>query len=240
MPFMSASGPSGACPHYVPHSGSSRALNDHPIYWMDSGGQYYGGTTDNTITLAVGTPEARHVLAHTLVLQGFIALASACFPVNTYALHLDTIARQPLWREGMSFAHATGHGVGSYLNIHEGPYIGREPGPLTTVPVEPGMIVTNEPGYYAPGDFGVRLESHMVVIESRHAGFLELETLSRLPIDPQLVDFERLSRSERAWLATYHCTVLQDVEPLLDALSVEWLRSVVQAFVRMSESERGC
>lgn len=236
MPMMSASGPSCAQPHYVPRRVASRWLNDHPIFWMDSGGQYLGGSTDNTITLALGVPEPKHVLAHTLVLQGYIALAMTRFPFGTHALRLDTIARQMLWREGMDFPHNTGHGVGNYLNIHEGPLIGREPGPTTTVPLEPGMIVTNEPAYYAPDDFGLRIESHMVVVPSRHEAFLEFETISRLPIDPRLVDFRRLSPPERQWLADYHRLVLRDVEPFVDAASAAWLRDFVQAFVSPTET----
>jgi Xaa-Pro aminopeptidase len=232
MPLCSASGPSGAQPHYNPPPTGSRTLNDHPIYWMDSGGHYLGGTTDNTITLALGTPDTRHVHAHTLVLQGFIALATAIFPTGTRALCLDTIARQPLWHEGMDYAHGTGHGVGNYLNIHEGPGLSRDLTPKSTVPMEAGMIVTNEPGYYATGDFGLRVESHMVAVASRYENFLEFETISRLPIDPHLVDFARLSVSERQWLSTYHRTVLKDLEPLLDEPSVTWLRAVVEKFVR--------
>jgi Xaa-Pro aminopeptidase len=235
MPLMSASGRSGAQPHYVPRPSSNVLLNDHPIYWMDSGGQYLGGTTDNTLTLAVGVPERKHVLAHTLVLKGFIAFATARVPSGTYGFRLDTIARQALWQEGMDFAHATGHGVGNYLNIHEGPAISREPGPLTWVPVESGMIITNEPGYYAPGDFGLRIESHMITVPSHHANFVEFETISRLPIDPCLVDFDRLTGTERRWLADYHRTVLQDLEPLLDPPSAEWLHRVVEAFVQTDE-----
>lgn len=234
MPLMSASGPSGAQPHYVPRPEGSRNLNDHPIYWMNSGGQYLGGTTDNTLTLALRAPEAKHVRAHTSVLQSYIALAKACVPVGTYGVQLDAIARQPLWREGMDFAHGAGHGVGNYLNIHEGPSIGRELGPTTTVPIEPGMVVTNEPGYYVAGDFGLRIESHMVAVASRHPNFIEFETISRLPIDPRLVDFERLSPAERHWLADYHRTVLKDLAPLLDTGSAAWLRALVQTVVNMA------
>lgn len=226
MPLMSASGPNGSQPHYVPRRDHCRQLNDHPIFWMDSGGHYRGGTTDNTFTLALGVPEAKHVFAHTRVLQAFIALATARVPVGTYGVQLDTIARQVLWREGMDFAHGTGHGVGNCLNIHEGPHIGREPGPGTTAPIVPGMIVTNEPGYYVDDDFGLRIESHMVVVVSDRPNFLEFQTISRLPIDPRLVDFERLSQAERLWLAAYHRTVLADVERLLDGTSAVWLKSV--------------
>jgi Xaa-Pro aminopeptidase len=230
MPLMSASGPSGAQPHYVPRRESSRALNAHPIFWIDSGGQYPGGTTDNTITLALGEPEPKHVFAHTVVLQGFIALATACFPAGTHATRVDTLARQALWREGMDYEHGTGHGVGNHLNIHEGPLLSRDPGPLSMIALEPGMILSNEPAYYAPGDFGVRIESHLVVIESRHPRFLQFETISRLPIDPRLVDFGRLSPAERRWLADYHARVLEDVEPLLDAPAALWLRALVESF----------
>lgn len=232
---ISASGPSGAEPHYVPRRHACRRLNDHPIFLMDSGGHYLGGSTDNTFTLALGTPELKHVLAHTLVLKANIALATARFPVNTPAFRLDTIARQVLWQEGMDYAHGTGHGVGNYLNIHEGPVIRPEPRPISTVPLEPGMIVTNEPGYYANGDFGMRIESHMIVTLSIHPKFLEFEIISRLPIDPHLVDFERLSLAERRWLADYHRTVLQDLEPLLDGTCVAWLRAFVLPFVQASK-----
>jgi Xaa-Pro aminopeptidase len=231
MPFMAASGASGAQPHYVPHGDMCRLLNGHPIFWLDSGGHYPGGTTDNTITLALGKPEPKHVLAHTLVLQGYIALARLRMPAGTLALRLDVISRQFLWAEGMDFEHSTGHGVGNYLNIHEGPQIGRDPGPTSLVPIEAGMIVTNEPGYYAPGDFGLRIESHMVVVPAQQAGFLEFETISRLPIDPRLVDFTRLAPVERQWLATYHRLVIADLEPHLDAASLHWLQSFVAPFI---------
>jgi Xaa-Pro aminopeptidase len=130
----------------------------------------------------------------------------------------------------MDYAHGTGHGVGNYLNIHEGPSLAREPTPMSTVPLEPGMIVTNEPAYYEKDNFGLRIESHMVVVPSRHPGFLEFDTISRLPIDPRLVDFERITEGERRWLAGYHGSVLRDVEPLLDADSAIWLRELVRAF----------
>jgi Xaa-Pro aminopeptidase len=230
MPAMAASGLSGAQPHYVPRRHHSRRLNDHPIFWLDSGGQYLGGSTDNTITLALGRPEPSHVLAHTLVLQGFISLATARAPAGTYGFRLDPLARQALWRHGMDYPHGTGHGVGNYLNIHEGPAITREPTALATVPLEPGMIVTNEPGYYLAGDFGLRIECHMVVVQSAYPGFIEFDVVSRLPIDPQLVDFERLTPVEREWLADYHCRVWRDLEPLLDEGGRRWLRTATNAF----------
>ena len=230
MPCMAASGISGAQPHYVPRRGNSRRLNEHPLFWMDSGGQYRGGTTDNTITMAVGTPEPRHVTAHTLVLKGFIALATSHIPSGIKAYSLNAIARQALWREGMDFAHGTGHGVGNLLNIHEGPMISSVPGPLSDVPIKAGMIVTNEPGYYAEGNFGLRIESHLAVVDSCHAGFLKFDTISRLPIDPRLVDFAILTQQERQWLSDYHEIVLHDLSTLLDRESTAWLQRITTAF----------
>lgn len=229
-PAMCAAGVSGAQPHYLPSRERCRRLNDHPIFWMDSGGQYRGGTTDNTIALALGVPRPDHVHAHTLVLKGFIALATARAPAGVQAFRLDALARSQLWRSGMDYPHGTGHGVGNFLNIHEGPLITRDAGPLASVPLEPGMIVSNEPGYYAPGEFGIRIESHMVVVESRYPGFIEFEIISRLPIDPRLVDFALLSPDERQWLADYHQTVLQDLGALLDDESAAWLRELVDSF----------
>lgn len=230
MPMMSASGPSGAEPHYVPRGDSCRRLNDHPIYWMDSGGHYPGGTTDNTVTVALSQPNMEHLRAHTLVLKGLIALATARVPVGTCGYQLDVIARQPLWQEGNDYEHGTGHGVGNFLNIHEGPHIGRRLSSRALAPIEAGMIITDEPGYYSPGDFGVRLESHLLVVKSGRRGFLEFETISRLPIDPRLVNFALLSAAELSWLAGYHCTVLQDVGPRLDPNSRVWLQDIVNTF----------
>jgi Xaa-Pro aminopeptidase len=227
LPSLSASGASGALPHYIPKRENCRRLNDHPLYWMDSGGQYWGGTTDTTVALALGTPEPTHFLAHTWVLQGHIAVATARFPVGTCGLRIDTLARAPLWAAGVDFDHNTGHGVGNFLNVHEGPSIGREPGPTTLMPLEPGMIVTNEPGYYAAGDFGLRIEREMTVVESRYPGFLEFETISRVPMEPKLIDFDCLSPVEKRWLTEYHHTVLQDLEPRLDSVSAAWLRALV-------------
>lgn len=235
MPLMSASGPNGAQPHYMPRPDGCRRLNDHPIYWMDSGGQYPGATTDNTLTQVLGRPETKHVVAHTLVLKGHVALATARFPAGIQGLRLDCIARRALWQEGMDYDHGTGHGVGAFLNIHEGPSIAPEAWVRSTAPIEPGVLITNEPGYYAADDFGVRIESHMVVVAAPQAGFAGFDTISRLPIDPKLIDFLRLDAGERRWLADYHRTILADVGPLLDPMSLEWLSGVVAAFAAAAE-----
>jgi len=237
MPLMSASGESGAQPHYVPRREHSRRLNDHPIYWMDSGGHYPGGTTDNTLALALGQPEPRHVLVHTLILQAFIALATARVPVGACGMHLDTIARKKLWEGGIDCSHGIGHGVGNNLNIHEGPGLSHRVMAVTTVPIEAGMIITNEPGHYVAGDFGLRIESHMTVVASNVPGFLEFETISRLPIDARLVDFDRLSDAEIKWLAQYHRCVLQDLSPHLDEVDRAWLSAKVAEFTRQRQHE---
>lgn len=232
MPAMSASGPNGALPHYTPTPSEARELRDHPIYWLDSGGQYLGGSTDNTVTIALSKPQPKHIHAHTLVLKGLIALSAMHFPAGTSGLALDVIARTPLWRAGLDFGHATGHGVGNHLNIHEGPIIGRIAAPLSLAPLELGMIIANEPAYYAANDFGVRIETHMVVAPSANPGFLSFDTISRLPIDPTLVDFEMITNDEASWLRTYHENVVADLAHVLDRDVRAWLERHVDPFLR--------
>lgn len=230
MPLMSASGASGAMAHYVPSEQSNRTLNEHPIYWMDSGGQFYGCSTDNTICLAVGKPEPRHIKAHTLVVKGYIALARARFPTGLLSTQLDSFARQFLWQHGMDYEHGTGHGVGNFMNIHEGPSIRKHPDHPNVAPMEAGVIVSNEPGFYLENDFGVRVESHMVTVPSQHAGFLEFETLSRLPLDPQLIDESLLTSQEKQWLADHHRRIAEGYEGCFDEQTAAWLEGIVNAY----------
>lgn len=237
MPSMSASGASGAIAHYIPTEHSDRKLNDHPIYWMDSGGQYYGCSTDNTVCIALDTPEARHIRAHTLVVKGFIALARARFPVGIYSSQLDSFARQHLWHEGMDYGHGTGHGVGNFMNIHEGPYIRKEPDHPMVVPMEAGMIVSNEPAYYSDEDFGIRIESHLVATQSNYDGFLEFETLSRLPIDPRLINATMLTQEEKQWLAHYHLEICKGYEGVFDIETSRWLKQLTDLYVAMAAGE---
>lgn len=232
MSNLSASGPSAALPHYVPTAATNRLLNDHPIYWLDSGGQYLGCSTDNTVCFAVGTPERKHVVAHTLAVKGWIALGRARFPEGTQSTQLDTFARQHLWRHGLDFGHGTGHGVGNFMNIHETPHIRREIDHFSVAPIVAGMILSNEPGYYAPGDFGVRIESHILATPSEHAGFLEFETLSTLPIDPKLIDDDLLDQEEAAWLADYHEGLVETYRDTLDPAAFAWLEGIASAFRR--------
>lgn len=226
----SASGPSAALPHYVATPASNRTINQHPIFWMDTGGQYLGCSTDNTVCFAIGSPEPRHVEAHTLVVKGWIAMARARFPDGIHSTQLDTFARQYLWRHGMDYGHGTGHGVGNFMNIHEGPYIRKEIDHPLVARMSAGMIVSNEPGFYAPGDFGVRVESHLLTVKSRHEGFLEFETLSKLPIDPRLIDATLLDASERAWLADYHNELVAAYQQRLEPEVLAWLGGIAEAF----------
>lgn len=230
MPLMSASGPNGALPHYVPSARSNRRLNDHPIYWMDSGAQFYGCSTDNTVCIAIGNPEERHIRAHTRVVKAYIALATARFPEGTISSHLDTIARQHLWIDAMDYGHGTGHGVGNFMNIHEGPLLTRLPNHPWVVPMHAGMIVSNEPAYYAEGDFGIRIESHLATVPSREKGFLEFETLSRLPIDPRLVDAALLTIEEKSWLEQHHSRIVLGYRGMLDPQTGQWLKDIHAAY----------
>jgi len=236
MPVMSSSGASGAIPHYIPGDHSNRVINEHPIYWVDSGAQFYGCSTDNTVCIAVGKPESSHILAHTQVLKGFIALASVKFPAGISSSQLDTVARQHLWSEGMDYGHGTGHGVGSFMNIHEGPFITKNSAHPMVAPLEEGMIVSNEPAYYEDGNFGVRIESHLTVVRSSVAGFLEFETISRLPIDPELVDASRLTPVEKSWLADYHAHVWEGYKNCLDEITARWLQGVATRYRQTASS----
>lgn len=237
MSNLSASGPNAALPHYVPSAETNRVINDHPIYWMDSGGQYLGCSTDNTVCFAIDTPEPRHILAHTLAVKGWMALGRARFPEGIQSTQLDSFARQYLWQHGMDYGHGTGHGVGNFMNIHEVPHIRREIDHPAVAPLVAGQIISNEPGYYAQGDFGVRIESHILTVPSPHKGFLEFETLSMLPIDPQLIDPALLDADEARWLTDYHARLVAGYEDSLDADAASWLEGIAQAFGAMAREK---
>lgn len=223
---ISASGPNAALPHYRVTPKSNRKLAAGTVYLVDSGGQYPDGTTDITRTVALGQPTAEVQERFTLVLQGHIALAEAIFPEGTSGGQLDTLARLALWRRGLDFDHGTGHGIGSYLCVHEGPQrIAKRGG---DVPLETGMIVSNEPGYYEPGAYGIRTENLLLVEEAPAAEggnrpLLHFRTLTLAPIDRRLIDPHRLSEPERRWLDTYHARVRAELAPLLDDASRAWL-----------------
>ena len=225
FPTISGFGPNGAIVHYRATAGTDRLLEPDSLYLVDSGGQYQDGTTDITRTVCIGTPTPVMRRTFTRVLQAHIGLATARFPVGTTGAQLDALARAPLWTDGLDFDHGTGHGVGSYLGVHEGPQRIAKTGSTALVP---GMIVSNEPGYYKPGSFGIRTENLLIVRECEEVGqdgrkFLDFETISLAPIDRRLIDAALLTPAERGRLNGYHARVLAEVGPQLDARTREWL-----------------
>ena len=225
---ISGSGPNGAIIHYRVSEASDREMKNGELFLVDSGGQYLDGTTDITRTIALGEQPAERRDRFTRVLQGHIALAAAVFPPDTSGYQLDILARQPLWSAGFDYAHGTGHGVGTYLGVHEGPQSVAKKAPW--VPLQPGMILSNEPGYYVEGEYGIRIENLVVVRQSETAGMLEFETLTMAPIDRRLVDTSLMTVAEIDWLNDYHETVRETLSPLLSEPDALWLREATAPF----------
>ena len=228
---ISATGPNGAHCHYKVDEASNRAIEPNSIYLVDSGGQYLDGTTDVTRTIWVGPgqPTAEMKDRFTRVLKGHIALALAVFPEGTRGAQLDTMARASLWQAGLDYAHGTGHGVGSFLAVHEGPQrIGKFSGGQagTDEPLQAGMFLSNEPGYYKAGEYGIRIENLVLVEEREIAGaegrYFGFETLTFAPIDKTLVDVSLLSGEELRWWNDYHAKVLSIIAPQLDGDALAW------------------
>ncbi len=224
---ISGSGPNGAIVHYRVSAGTSRTLPPNSMFLVDSGGQYLDGTTDVTRTVWIGpdAPPPEECDRFTRVLKGHIALARAVFPVGTRGSQIDALARQYLWSEGLDYAHGTGHGVGSYLSVHEGPQ--RIATAAGDEPLAAGMIVSNEPGYYKTGAYGIRIEN-LVLVEPRapigaERDCLGFETLTLAPIDRALIDLSLMTRDERDWLNAYHARVHSELGPQLDADARAWL-----------------
>lgn len=223
---ISAAGPNGAIVHYRPTTKGKRVLKAPTLYLIDSGGQYRDGTTDITRTIAIGAPTPEMRRHYGLVLKAHIAIATARFPKGTRGQDLDPFARRPLWEAGLDFDHGTGHGVGSYLSVHEGP---QRLSRLGTVELEPGMILSNEPGLYREGFYGIRLETLVLVTPpERIAGgtreMMGFETLTLVPFDRRLIDPKQLLPWELAWLNAYHARVRREVEPVLLSDDRAWLR----------------
>ena len=227
---ISAFGPNGALPHYKGTAESNLKFTTGTLYLVDSGGQYQDGTTDITRTVPIGEPTAEMIDRNTRVLQGHIAIATAIFPKGTRGSQLDSFARRPLWEAGCDFAHGTGHGVGAFLAVHEGPQRIAPVGSSQSggdEPLQAGMILSNEPGYYKPGEYGIRIENLVLVVEKPVPGgdkeTLGFETLTYVPIDKRLIDAKMLSDREREWLNDYHARVLALIGPQLDGEDKAWL-----------------
>ncbi|UWU67408.1 aminopeptidase P family protein [Bradyrhizobium sp. NC92] len=224
FPTISGTGPNGAIVHYRVTRKSNRRIASGDLLLIDSGAQYEDGTTDVTRTMAVGEPMDEMRDRFTRVLRGHIAIARAVFPDGTTGAQLDTLARQYLWAAGLDFEHGTGHGVGSYLSVHEGP---ARISKLGTTPLKRGMILSNEPGYYKTDGFGIRIENLELVVAAEVKGAEKpmnaFETLTLAPIDRRLIDVAMLSRDELDWLNAYHARVRDDVRPALDEATKAWL-----------------
>lgn len=222
----------GAIVHYSAQPDTAATLRPEGLLLLDSGGQYHDGTTDITRTLTLGDPTGEQRRDFTLVLKGHIALATAIFPQGTTGVQLDSFARRPLWDHLVNFGHGTGHGVGFFLNVHEGPQR-ISPSPQAKAPFEPGMLTSNEPGLYHAGQYGIRIENLILCVEegeTEHFGkFLGFETLSLCPIDLKLVDKSLLSEPETIWLNRYHAKVYEALAPHLDEAELDWLRDRTQA-----------
>lgn len=225
---IAGAGPHGAVIHYRPTERLNRRTEPGSLLLVDSGGQYLDGTTDVTRTIAIGEPTAEMKRAFTLVLRGHLALGRVRFPAGTTGSALDVLARAPLWAAGLDFDHGTGHGVGSYLGVHEGPHrISKAP---STVALVPGMIVSNEPGYYKPGAFGIRIENLQVVtpaaaIDGGERAMLGFESLTLAPIDRRCIDVSLMTKDDLDQLNAYHARVLATVGPLVQPDVRAWLET---------------
>jgi Xaa-Pro aminopeptidase len=228
---ISAAGPNSALPHYHAR-GNGRRLALHNIYLIDSGGQYPDGTTDVTRTVIIGKPSVEMCDRFTRVLKGMIAVSLIQFPEGTTGAHLDALARAALWKAGLDFDHGTGHGIGSYLSVHEGPQRISKTG---NAALKPGMIISNEPGYYKTGHFGIRIENLLLVNKAQkpkggERAMLRFETLTFAPIDRRLIDTHLLTREELHWVDTYHAEVWSKLQGRVSAATKPWLKEACAPF----------
>lgn len=219
---ISGAGPNGAIVHYRVTTKTDRKLNPGEIMLVDSGAQYLAGTTDITRTLSTGPATAEQKDRFTRVLKGMIAISTARFPAGTTGAQIDILARQFLWQDGVTYNHGTGHGVGAFLGVHEGP-VGISS--RYTTPLEAGNVLSNEPGYYKAGEYGIRIENLIIVREApTYPGYLEFETLTLSPIDTRLIDTALLTPAERDWLNAYHTRVWTEIGPLVSGAVKDWLK----------------
>ena len=225
---ISGSGPNGASNHYRVDEKSNRKLRPGELMLVDSGGQYLSGTTDITRTMATGKVTAEQKDRFTRVLKGMIAISVCRFPRGTSGAQIDVLARNALWQAGVTYDHGTGHGVGAFLSVHEGP---AGISPRYPVPLEVGMILSNEPGYYKEGEYGIRTENLVIVRESQIGAprFLEFETITLCPIDLRLIEEKLLTADEKAWLNAYHQRVWKEIGPSLRGADKDWLKQATRA-----------
>jgi Xaa-Pro aminopeptidase len=231
FPTIAGAGPNGAIVHYRVTRASNRRIGTNELFLIDSGAQYEDGTTDITRTVIVGEPSEEMRDRFTRVLKGHIAIATAVFPENTSGAQLDPLARTALWQAGLDFDHGTGHGVGSYLSVHEGP---ARISKLGTVALRRGMILSNEPGYYKTAAYGIRIENLVLVIAAPEPVGAEkplnaFETLTLAPIDRRLIETRMLTTKERIWLDSYHARVHEVIGPLVDKPTRTWLTAATRS-----------
>ena len=228
---ISSTGANAAVIHYKPEKGNCSTIDPKAIYLCDSGGQYLDGTTDTTRTIHFSEPTAMERKAYTLVLKGVIALDTAIFPKGTSGFALDTLARQFLWKEGLDYRHGTGHGVGSYLNVHEGPIgIGTRV-QYSEVPLSVGNVLSDEPGYYEDGNFGIRIENMITCCDAKtkhqfgDKPYLGFKHVTMVPMCQKLIDNELLTEDEKTWINEYHEEVMEKTKGFFekDERTMQWL-----------------
>jgi Xaa-Pro aminopeptidase len=225
FPTIAGSGPNGAIVHYRVTRATNRTIGKNELFLVDSGAQYEDGTTDITRTIAIGTPSEEMRDRFTRVLKGHIAIATVVFPDGTSGAQLDSLARIALWQAGLDFDHGTGHGVGSYLSVHEGPARISKVG---NAALKRGMILSNEPGYYKAGEYGIRIENLVLVVEGPKVEGADkplnaFETLTLAPTDRRVIEPKLLDAGEVTWLDAYHVRVAQTLSPLVDDETRRWL-----------------
>ncbi len=228
---ISGAGPNGAIMHYRVSRATNRVLGEGELFLIDSGGQYQDGTTDITRTVPIGTPTPEMRQRYTLVLKGMIRISMLRFPAGTRGSDIDAVARTALWDHGLDYAHGTGHGVGSYLSVHEGPQRIAKTGVQKLLP---GMILSNEPGYYKEGAYGIRLENLVLVtpeeaLENGDIAMHGFETLTLAPFDKRMLVTDLMTRDELHWLDAYHARVRDEIGPLLDGETLAWLQQATES-----------
>ncbi len=230
---ISGAGPNGAIVHYRSDETTNRKITGDMLYLLDSGGQYLDGTTDLTRTIAVGKPTEEQRDRYTRVLKGHISMAQARFPEGRTGAHLDSLARKPLWDVGLDYAHGTGHGVGVFLGVHEGPQSISKAG--CAAALMPGMILSNEPGYYKAGEYGIRIENLMIVhkshFDNEECPMNVFETITFVPLDTRLVNAHMMSSAEITWLNIYHAQVREKISPYLTGKELAWLISATKSVI---------